>query len=134
MADSMSIDKKEHEREGSDDSMGSTPEAEPGAPQDSHENHDHHPDAVGQPKRKGGRKPVCLIQLVAPRGDMLVDTPSRSMPLPKSGSSVTARLRLRFENAERSTSSSWKRPSGCMRPTFTTCKPPIGVQLTSVSC
>lgn len=54
MAESMSIDKKDPEREGSDDSMDSTPEAEPGAPQDN----------VGQPKRKGGRKPVGLEQVV----------------------------------------------------------------------
>jgi hypothetical protein len=57
MADSMSIDKKDPEREGSDDSMDSTPEADPGVPQDN----------VGQPKRKGGRKPVCFAQLL-PRG------------------------------------------------------------------
>lgn len=48
MADSMSVDKKEPEREGSEDSMDSTPEAETGAPQE---------NAVQQ-KRKGGRKPV----------------------------------------------------------------------------
>ena len=71
----MSIDKKEPEREGSDDSMGSTPDGDPGALQDLHEIHDHpdNPDNVGQPKRKGGRKPVCSISLVVPRGDMLVD-------------------------------------------------------------
>ena len=50
MADSMSIDKKEVEREGSEDSMDSTPEAETGAPQE---------NAGAQQKRKGGRKPVC---------------------------------------------------------------------------
>jgi hypothetical protein len=55
MADSMSIDKKDPqrpempEREGSEDSMDSTPEAEIGAPQE---------NAVAQQKRKGGRKPV----------------------------------------------------------------------------
>lgn len=49
MADSMSIDKKEPEREGSEDSMDSTPEAETGAPQE---------NAAAQQKRKGGRKPV----------------------------------------------------------------------------
>ena len=45
----MSIDKKDLDREGSDDSMDSTVEAEMGAP----------PENAGQPKRKGGRKPVC---------------------------------------------------------------------------
>ena len=53
MADNMSIDKKEPERdaerEGSEDSMDSTPEAETGAPQE---------NAGAQQKRKGGRKPV----------------------------------------------------------------------------
>ena len=44
----MSIDKKELDREGSDDSMESALEAEMGAPQEN----------PGQPKRKGGRKPV----------------------------------------------------------------------------
>jgi hypothetical protein len=50
MADNMSIDKKEPDREGSEDSMDSTPEAETGAPQE---------NAATQQKRKGGRKPVC---------------------------------------------------------------------------
>jgi len=48
MADNMSIDKKEPIREGSDDSMDSTPEAEAGVPQEN----------ATQQKRKGGRKPV----------------------------------------------------------------------------
>jgi hypothetical protein len=50
MADDMSIDKKESERDvrdGSEDSMDSTPEAEIGAPTEN-----------PQVKRKGGRKPV----------------------------------------------------------------------------
>ncbi len=51
MADDMSIDKKEPDREGSDDSMDSTPEAETGAPLEN----------TGQQKRKGGRKPVLLL-------------------------------------------------------------------------
>lgn len=51
MADKMSIDKKDTVREGSEDSMESTPEAEvdAGATQE---------NGVQQ-KRKGGRKPVC---------------------------------------------------------------------------
>ena len=52
MADSMSIDKKELDREGLEDSMDSTPEAETGAPQES---------AAAQQKRKGGRKPVRAL-------------------------------------------------------------------------
>lgn len=48
----MSIDKKEDfARDGSEDSMDSTPEAEAGPSQQ---------ENPGQPKRKGGRKPVCL--------------------------------------------------------------------------
>ncbi|TAQ87769.1 hypothetical protein B7494_g3913 [Chlorociboria aeruginascens] len=49
MEGDMSIDKKEPIRDGSDDSMDSTPEAEAGIPQDSN---------PGQQKRKGGRKPI----------------------------------------------------------------------------
>jgi hypothetical protein len=55
MADNMSIDKKEPTREGSDDSMDSTPEAETGAPQD---------PTASQQKRKGGRKPVRRCSVV----------------------------------------------------------------------
>lgn len=54
MADNMSIDKKEPNREGSEESMeinSPTPEAENGAPQEN----------AGQQKRKGGRKPVCYF-------------------------------------------------------------------------
>jgi hypothetical protein len=61
MADNMSIDKKEPERaerEGSEDSMDSTPEAEAGAPQE---------NAGAQQKRKGGRKPVRYCLVVPPR-------------------------------------------------------------------
>lgn len=50
-APTMSIDKKDSLREGSEDSMelnSPTPEAEPGAPQ----------ELAAQQKRKGGRKPV----------------------------------------------------------------------------
>lgn len=62
MADNMSIDKKEsarEDREGSEDSMESTPEveAETGAAQD---------NGVQQ-KRKGGRKPVRFFDFVLPR-------------------------------------------------------------------
>ncbi|KAK0121393.1 hypothetical protein ONS96_011566 [Cadophora gregata f. sp. sojae] len=51
MADTMSIDKKESTREGSEESMdlnSPTPEAETGAPQEN----------AAQQKRKGGRKPI----------------------------------------------------------------------------
>jgi hypothetical protein len=54
MADDMSIDKKEPNREGSEDSMelnSPTPEAETGAPQEN----------TAQQKRKGGRKPVGSV-------------------------------------------------------------------------
>jgi hypothetical protein len=58
MADTMSIDKKESLREGSEDSMeinSPTPEAEVGAPSEGQN--------VGQQKRKGGRKPVCSLAI-----------------------------------------------------------------------
>lgn len=60
MADSMSIDKKEpdgdRDREGSEDSMDSTPEAETGVPQ----------EIAAQQKRKGGRKPVRCVPVYPP--------------------------------------------------------------------
>ena len=67
MADDMSIDKKEHSREGSEDSMdlnSPTPEAEPGAP----------PETAGasQQKRKGGRKPVRSYYVKATRRPCLL--------------------------------------------------------------
>ena len=49
MDDNMSIDKKEDVRAPSEESMSSTPEPEAGPSQ---------PENQGQPKRKGGRKPV----------------------------------------------------------------------------
>jgi hypothetical protein len=49
MDENMSIDKKDDVREPSEDSMSSTPEPEAGP---------SHPENQGQPKRKGGRKPV----------------------------------------------------------------------------
>jgi hypothetical protein len=57
MADDMSIDKKEPNREGSEDSMelnSPTPEAEIGAPQEN----------AAQQKRKGGRKPVRCFAVI----------------------------------------------------------------------
>lgn len=56
MEDNMSIDKKEDMRASSEDLMESTPEAEAEAGGPSHPDHQENP---GQPKRKGGRKPVC---------------------------------------------------------------------------
>lgn len=59
MADKMSIDKKDPTKDDSEDSVGSSPEGEPGPASNS--------NAAGnaaqenqQPKRKGGRKPVSL--------------------------------------------------------------------------
>lgn len=50
MAENMSVDMKEASREGSDDSMDSTPEAELGL--------SHQDSTSAVQKRKGGRKPV----------------------------------------------------------------------------
>jgi hypothetical protein len=58
MAETMSVDKKEIDREGSEDSMDSTPEAETEAPQE---------NVATQQKRKGGRKPVRLGRVIPPR-------------------------------------------------------------------
>jgi hypothetical protein len=52
----MLIDKKEDMRASSEDITESTPEAEG----DLHP-HTDHPENAGQPKRKGGRKPVCIV-------------------------------------------------------------------------
>jgi hypothetical protein len=52
MDDNMSVDKKEDMRASSEDILESTPEAEGEAGPSHLEN-------PGQPKRKGGRKPVC---------------------------------------------------------------------------
>jgi hypothetical protein len=51
MDDNMSVDKKEDMRASSEDIMESTPEAEGDVGPS-------HPENPGQPKRKGGRKPV----------------------------------------------------------------------------
>ena len=62
----MSIDKKEPNREGSEDSMelnSPTPEAEPGAPQEN----------ATQQKRKGGRKPVGFSAVI-PRARLVLLT------------------------------------------------------------
>jgi len=50
MAEKMSIDKKDPIKEDSEESPGSSPEAEQGQANNALENQ--------QPKRKGGRKPV----------------------------------------------------------------------------
>lgn len=55
MADKMSIEKKDLSKDDSgDESTGSSPEAE-GQP-----NNNNAPQENQQPKRKGGRKPVCI--------------------------------------------------------------------------
>lgn len=62
MADDMSNDKKEHSREGSEDSMdlnSPTPEADPGAALET--------AGASQQKRKGGRKPVRSTILNTPK-------------------------------------------------------------------
>ena len=51
MDDDMSVDKKEDMRASSEDIMESTPEADGDVGPS-------HPENPGQPKRKGGRKPV----------------------------------------------------------------------------
>ena len=57
MADKMSIDKKDAVKEDSgDESIGSSPENEPGPANNSTQENQ-------QPKRKGGRKPVRQSQL-----------------------------------------------------------------------
>lgn len=57
--DNMSIDKKELDREGSDDSMDSILEGE--NPDELGTSQGNLENPVGQQKRKGGRKPVCCL-------------------------------------------------------------------------
>ena len=66
MDDDMSIDKKEDMREHSMDSTESSPEAEADAGTSNLENPE-------QPKRKGGRKPVCYATCLAKMTCLLTD-------------------------------------------------------------
>jgi hypothetical protein len=63
MDDNMSIDKKEDMRASSEDVMESTPEGEGEA-----ETGPLHQENPGQPKRKGGRKPVSGCSRLFPGG------------------------------------------------------------------
>lgn len=118
----MSIDKKEDLREPSVDSMESTPEPEAGP---------SNPEQAEQPKRKGGRKPVCLG--LRNLGHIVTDI-SRSMLLPKSASKEIDRLKQPSENVALNISSSWRKPSESMRRTFTASRPPTEVPRMSASC
>lgn len=125
MADNMSIDKKESHREGSEDSMElntPTPEAETGGA----------PQPEQQQKRKGGRKPVhCTYPTLVV---YILTAINRYTPRPKSANNATGRLKQHFENVGLNTLSNWKRPSGCMKRTCTTCKLLTGAQPTNVLC
>lgn len=99
MADNMSIDKKEANRDSEDreDSMeinSPTPEAETGAPQE---------NATTQ-KRKGGRKPVR--HSVAVTYSSLTNTHHRYMLLLRNANNVTVKPKPRSENVAPSTLSS----------------------------
>ncbi len=125
MADDMSIDKKESNREGSEDSMelnSPTPEAETGAPSEN----------TAQQKRKGGRKPVGHV--VVPPKIGLTDVCDRFMLLLRNASRGTAKPRLRSESAELSILSNWRKLYECMRRTCITCRLLTGVLQTNVSC
>jgi hypothetical protein len=121
----MSIDKKEPNREGSEDSMelnSPTPEAETGAPQEN----------TAQQKRKGGRKPVGLVLLRTK--SCMTDEHYRSMLLPRNASNGIARPRLHLESAVLSTSSNLRKLSECMRRICITCRLLIGVLQMNASC
>jgi len=125
MADDMSIDKKEPNREGSEDSMelnSPTPEAETGAPQEN----------AAQQKRKGGRKPVGSAVPSTKAGH--TNACFRSMLLPRSANNGTARPRLLSGSVGRSTSSSSRKQSECMRRTCITCRLLTGVLQMNASC
>jgi hypothetical protein len=95
MEEDMSIDKKEDfAREGSDDSMESTPEAEPGL------GGPGNPEA--QPKRKGGRKPVGTIMQI---NDHIADVIRFMLPQ-RNASRETDRLKRHSVSVVPNTSSS----------------------------
>lgn len=123
MDDNMSIDKKEDMREPSVDSMESSPEAEAGPSNQEH---------TEQPKRKGGRKPVCYKML--PLTHATITDLSRSMPRPKNESNGIDKLRQLSENDARNTSSNWRKRSVSTRRIFTVYRQLIEVPQTNVSC
>lgn len=105
-----------------------------------------------QPKRKGGRKPVCLcffildmhtmglnprLHTYSPTGyiirvHMANTLRPRSTPPPRSESSGTARPRPPSASVAPSTSSSSRTPSASTSPTSTTSRRPIAPPPTSV--
>lgn len=127
----MSIDKKEPIREGSEESMDSTPEAEAEA-----EIHGAQEVASVQ-KRKGGRKPVSnFFESYLPRYSLntRLIMIKRFTQHRKNANSVTVRLKLPFENEEPNISNNLKKQLGSMRPICITYKLLIEAQLTNVLC
>lgn len=106
-------------------SIESTPEAEE-QPQPSQE------QPQQPPKRKGGRKPVCVVASHGMRYSFL--SFDRSMLRQRSASSATDRRKQRSESVERSTSSSSKRPSSRMKSNYPLSSRAIAQQRTSASC
>jgi hypothetical protein len=126
MEDNMSIDKKEDMRASSEDIMESTPEAEAEAGPS-------HPDNPAQPKRKGGRKPVCDKFEVRKRKLRVINVDRSTQPL-KNGNNATVKPKPLSENVVPSISSNWKSLSECMRPISIASKQLIEALLMNVSC
>jgi hypothetical protein len=120
----MSVEKKEPVREGSEESMDVTPEAEEaGAAQE---------NAATQ-KRKGGRKPVSYPSYATPQHAAVL-THTRSMPLLRNASNETVRHRQPSEKDEPSILSNSKRPFEFTKPTCTICRRPIAALQMNVLC
>lgn len=124
----MSIDKKEPIREGSEESMDSTPEAENEIGTATQGN-------SGVQKRKGGRKPVSDTQNLPRYSYTKTELYSiRFMPHRKSANNAIVKPKLLFENVEPSISNSSKKQSGSMKPTSITYRLLTGVLLMNASC
>ena len=128
MDDNMSIDKKEDMRASSEDIMESTPEAEADIGP-------AHPENQGQPKRKGGRKPVCHhFRAFTVRECVIDDNDDRSMQLRRNVSNAIVRLRLLSGNVARNILSSLKNLFESMRPIYTVFRQRTGVPPMNASC
>jgi hypothetical protein len=96
--------------------------------------------SLGSPKTMWGNQreraagSLYVLTNFYPEVCTVVDISLRFMLLPRNGNSVIGKPRLLLESAGRSTSSSWRKLSGFMKPIFITYKPPTGVLLMNVSC
>lgn len=116
------VPKSESVQDGYTSSSVSTPEADIGPITQ---------DVVQVQKRKGGRKPVHLMNLVNVMS-MKAESVARYMPRQRSASRGTGRPKLLFESGEPNTSNSLKTPSSTTRMPCRTYSKVIVVPQTSV--